>query len=358
MPSNNRIILASAGSGKTTSLIDDACDSPNARSAIIAYTTNNTSEVRAGAYRRMGFIPPHLALSTWYAFLLRHFVRPYQKSLCKHHVSHICFVEGRSAIFTRGADVEKHYFASPGRIYGDKVSKFACEVIRRTDGLPIRRFERIYDRLYIDESQDLAAHDLDLIERLLESRTAVTLVGDHRQATFSTNSAAKNRAYARQNIIDKFKEWERAGLCTLEFHYHSNRCAQAICDFADTLYPGLPRTTSLNKTVTEHDGVFAIPKSRFPKYIEAFRPQILRYSRAQRDIPGTPINFGSSKGMTFDRTLIFPHKPLEKFLMTGNIKDAGAEIAKAYVAITRARQSTAFVIRDGATPASVPIFEP
>ena len=54
--------------------------------------------------------------------------------------------------------------------------------------------------------------------------------------------------------------------------------------------------------------------------------------------------------MTFDRTLIFPHAPLMNFLRTGNVKDAGKEIAKIYVAITRARQSVAFVVdNDGLT---------
>ncbi|MGA8150422.1 MAG: AAA family ATPase [Terriglobales bacterium] len=357
MPSNNRIILASAGSGKTTTIIDDACGSPDARAAIITYTRNNTSEVRIRTYERVGFIPPNLTVSTWYAFLLRHFIRPYQRCLYIRRVSQLCFVQGQSAHGTRATDISRHYFGGPGRIYSDKVSKFACEVICRTGGLPVKRFEQIFDRLYIDESQDLAACDLDLIERLLKSGTGVTLVGDHRQATFSTHNARKNKKFARAGIIHKFKEWEKAGLCSIEYQYKSRRCTQAICDFADKLYPGLPKTESLNETITGHDGVFAIPKSRVAGYIDTFHPQPLRYDRRSKDIPGLAINFGESKGMTFDRTIIFPHKPLEKFLMTGDLKDAGAAIAKIYVAVTRARQSTAFVIEDGATPASVPIFE-
>jgi DNA helicase-2/ATP-dependent DNA helicase PcrA len=270
----------------------------------------------------------------------------------------MCFVEGQSALRTSATDIERHYFGGPGRIYSDKVSKFACEVIRKTGGLPVQRFEEIYDRLYIDECQDLAGYDLDLIERLLKCRTAITLVGDHRQASFSTHNASKNKKFARESIIHKFEEWRNAGLCKIEYHYKSKRCAQAICDFADTLYPGLPKTESLNQMMTIHDGVFAVRRSRVPSYIDVFHPQPLRYDRRSKNIPGAPINFGSSKGMTFDRTLIYPHQKLERYLMTGNLEDAGAAIAKIYVAVTRARQSTAFVIPDGATPASIPVFEP
>jgi DNA helicase II / ATP-dependent DNA helicase PcrA len=270
----------------------------------------------------------------------------------------MCFVEGQSAPYSKAADIDRHYFSGPGRIYSDKVSRFACEVIRRTDGWSVERFEEIYDRLYIDESQDLAGCDLDLIERLLESRTNVILVGDHRQASFATHNAKKNKKFSRMNVISKFEEWEKAGLCKIEYQYKSKRCTQAICDFADQLYPHLPKTESLNKVMTGHDGIFAVPKSKVPRYIEVFGPQPLRYDRRAKDIPGAPINFGSSKGMTFDRTLIYPHEKLKKFLMTGNLEDAGAAIAKIYVAVTRAKQSAAFVMPDGSTPASIPVYEP
>ena len=58
------------------------------------------------------------------------------------------------------------------------------------------------------------------------------------------------------------------------------------------------------------------------------------------------LNFGEAKGMTFERTVIYPHNKLMKFLRTGNLEDAGAAIAKIYVGVTRARQSVAFVVPD------------
>jgi DNA helicase-2/ATP-dependent DNA helicase PcrA len=256
---------------------------------------------------------------------LKHLIRPYQNCLYSSRVARICFVQGSSAKWSKATDIERHYFGRPGRIYVDKVSKFACEVIRRTRGLPLQRLEEIFDEIYIDEIQDLAAYDLELLELLLNSGIRVTLVGDHRQATFSTNKASKNKKYARSRIIDKFEEWKRVGLCELQYQYHSHRCAQAICDYADKLHPGLPKTISFNKNITGHDGVFCIRRSQVSKYIASFHPQVLRYNRKQKELPGNPINFGNAKGMTFARTLIFPHKALEQYLMTDNIQDAGKE---------------------------------
>jgi DNA helicase-2/ATP-dependent DNA helicase PcrA len=356
MQSNNRIILASAGSGKTTAIIEDAHAS-GSRCALVTYTIDNTTEIVEKTYVIKGFIPPNLTVSSWYTFLLRHFVRPYQNSLysaCR--ISEMAFVNQISAKGISAGDIGRYYFSRPGRIYSDKVSDFACKVIEKTGGLPIRRVKQIFDRLYVDESQDLAGYDLDLVELLMRSGVTVVLVGDPRQAVYSTHSARRNKQYGGPNIVRKFEEWRRSGLCTLENQNHSNRCTQAICDFADMLFPNLPKTVSLNRTVTGHDGVFAVERGQVSTYMQAFQPQTLRYSRASKDVPGHPINFRKAKGRTFERCLIFPHKMLEKFVLTGNLADAGKSLSSIYVACTRARQSTAFVIPDGKRPAAIPLF--
>lgn len=355
MLSGNRIIVASAGSGKTTTIIDLACAAIGSRVALVTYTTNNTSSIETLIYRRTSHVPANVTISTWYSFLLRHMVRPYQRSLYPKSVKRLYFHNGISAPYSKQENIAGHYFGEAGCIYVDKVSKFACQLIDKTKGKPIHRLEDIFEHLYIDEVQDLAGWDLELIEILMKSRIGVTLVGDHRQATFSTNSAHKNKAYAGAKIIKKFEEWKKAKLCDLEFHIISHRCVQPICDFADRLHPEMPKTTSLNSVVTGHDGIFAVPERDIGAYMKAFDPQTLRYDRKTKNVPGTPMNYGASKGLTFERTLIFPNGPLSKFLLTGDPKDAGS-ISKIYVAITRARQSAAIVIKNDSKSPLIPIF--
>ncbi|MED5549260.1 MAG: UvrD-helicase domain-containing protein [Pseudomonadota bacterium] len=346
MRSPDTIILASAGSGKTTHIVDTACADNSGCAALVTYTINGKGEFSKKAYEQFGAIPKHVILNTWYTFLLRNFVRPYQNHLYAPRVAGINFKRGQSARYVKATDVERFYFSSPGRVYLDKVSQFACAVIEKTNGLPIKRFEAIYDRLFIDEAQDLSGYDLNLLEHLLRSNVKITLVGDHRQATYTTNDNSKNKRYARAGIVEKFKEWEKDNLCTITYQTHSHRCIQAICDFADQFHPEFPKTESRNRTTTEHDGVFLVEESRVPAYMATFNPQTLRYNRAQTGILGNPLNFGASKGMTFDRTLIYPHGPLKKFLKTGKLHDAGKEIPKIYIAVTRAKQSVAFVVPD------------
>ena len=70
------------------------------------------------------------------------------------------------------------------------------------------------------------------------------------------------------------------------------------------------------------------------------------------------MNYGAVKGMTFSRTLIYPHGPLKAYLKTGDLKSAGKEIAKLYVAVTRARQSVAFVVPDNLNKLILPLYDP
>lgn len=357
MPSRNRIIIASAGSGKTTTIVDSAGAAASGRSALVTYTTNNNAAIERMLYEKSGYIPTGITVSTWFSFLLRQLVRPYQCAMHPQHIEKMHFENGISARYSKQHDIQRHYFSRSGSIYSDKVSKFACQVIEKTSEKPIKRLEEVFSRLYVDEAQDLAGWDLDLIEHLLKSSICVTLVGDHRQATFSTNSALKNKAYAGAKIIRKFEEWGRMKLCEIEYHCISHRCVQPICDLADKLYPTMPKTTSLNKDVTAHDGVFAILQKDVSSYLTMYRPQTLRYSRATMEVPGDPINYGASKGLTFDRTLIFPNKRVRKFLVTGVPEDAG-DVAKVYVAITRARQSAAFVVENKADSPFMPVWIP
>lgn len=359
MRSGNKIILASAGSGKTTSIVGSAGKDETGRSALITYTNKNSEELREKAKESFGFVPVGMTVSTWYRFLLRHFIRPYQRSLYQPRVDTLVRVDGRSAKFIGEANIERHYFLGSGEMYMDKASKFACAVIVKTEGAPIDRFAQIFDHLYIDEVQDLAGWDLELVEFLLKSKVSVTLVGDIRQATYRTNPAAKNSQYAGIGIIRKFDEWCKAERTVIEHQSHSYRCVQEICDFADQFFPDFPKTESRNSYKTCHDGVFAVRKSDVGTYMNRFDPQPLRLKRTNAVLPGNPLNYGESKGKGFQRTLIFPHGNLLKVLETGDVAQLGSSNetrAKVYVGITRAHQSVGFVIPDRFVPAKIPIF--
>jgi len=356
--SDDRVVLAAAGSGKTTTAVKLACENAEKRTALITYTLNGRSELEARAYREFGAVPSHVTISTWYSFVLTHFIRPYQNHLHERRVDTINFERAPTSRrrFRKG-QVEGYYFSSPKRIWSDRATDFACNVVDKTGGLPIGRLQGIFDRIIVDEAQDLAGWDLELIEHLLQSDVEVALIGDHRQATFSTNDNPKNRQFAGEKIIEKFAGWERGGLVMIEHQSHSHRCVQGICDFADQFFPDCEPTTSYNEEVTGHDGVCLVRQGDVERYFEAFAPQTLQWSKAGEGRVGNLLNFGDSKGMTFERVLIYPHAKFQRFLKTGHMELEGQSKTKTYVAVTRARQSVAIVVPDNFVPKVGAIFE-
>jgi DNA helicase-2/ATP-dependent DNA helicase PcrA len=315
--SDNRVVLAAAGSGKTTTAARLACNDKEKRTALITYTLNGRRELETSVYRQFGAIPPQVTIATWYSFILAHFIRPYQNHLYDRRVETINF---NSIPMHRQripkAKVANYFFSSPNRIWSDRATDFACKLVDVTGGLPINRIQCVFDRIIVDECQDLAGWDLDLVERLLNSSVEVALIGDHRQATFSTNTNSKNKQYAGEKIISKFSEWQKRGLVCIEHQAQSHRCIQEICDFADQLFTDCEPTKSHNEVESGHDGVFMVRERDVSDYFNRFAPQVLRWSKGTTTI-GEPLNFGDSKGMTFDRVLIYPHTKLKNFLRSG-----------------------------------------
>ncbi|MCH8823245.1 MAG: UvrD-helicase domain-containing protein [Planctomycetes bacterium] len=221
----------------------------------------------------------------------------------------------------------------------------------------LNRLAGIYDEIYVDEFQDMAGWDFDFIRILLQSRIRVLLVGDPRQYTYRTNDAKKNSQYCGIGILKLASEWASENLCQLENHARSYRCNQKICDYADTLWPDLEPTLSLNYNTTSHDGIFVVASTELHEYIKTFSPAILRYDRRTPAYGFSASNFGVVKGITFGRVLILSHGKIKNYLKSGNVEDVAKSIEKFYVAVTRARFSVAFLY-DGVHGAAYTKWEP
>jgi DNA helicase II / ATP-dependent DNA helicase PcrA len=354
----NKVIIASAGSGKTTFLVEQALSQPSRRIAILTYTNNNIKEIKEKFREMNGGIPKGVDVFTWFAFQLHECARPYQRSVyTKRRVKTVNFPKGRSPTYVPYSDTEQYYFRNGDEIYSDKLSRFVKDCEIKSEGLVTRRLAEIYDYVYIDEFQDLAGYDLDLLEVFLRTAIRMIIVGDPRQCTYTTNNSSKNHQYRGMGILDLVHKWEAGNLCQMETHARSYRCNQKICDFADKLWPGMDRTVSHNRSATEHDGIFVVSKSNLDEYVKTFAPVVLRYDR-RTETHGYPAsNFGNAKGLGFPRVLIIPHGPIRKYLVRGDVNDVEGSLEKFYVAVTRAQHSVAF-LHDGECAAGCEEWQP
>ena len=342
----NKVVIASAGSRKTTMLVEKAIELAPKKVLITTYTNENLDQIKKYFVEKCGCLPGHVTLLSWFGFLLQDGVKPYQISIIESSRVKSIFFEylPYMARFTPRTNPVSYYLTTGGDIYRDRCSEFVCHCDNVSGGLVIKRLAKIYDHVFIDELQDLAGYDLDFLEKLFSSIIAVTAVGDPRQGTFVTNNSSKNKKFKKSGIIDWVNKHIKTGLIEVEEKNECFRCNQTICDFADSLFPKLPKTTSKNTTVTGHDGIFMIGKNDIFAYTEQHKPVVLRWDK-RTDTLGLPaMNFGISKGRTFDRVLIFPTKPMMEFLVSRDLDKAG-DLSKLYVAVTRARYSVAFVTK-------------
>ncbi|MEW5685061.1 MAG: UvrD-helicase domain-containing protein [Pseudomonadota bacterium] len=339
------VVIASAGSGKTTHLVSEAAARPEARILITTFTNENTEHIRNCLVERFGYIPANIAVMTWFSFLFGDGVRPYQNLVSGVGVSSsIALTDVPPALRrVRRDDVDRYFFTVAGDVYRDRVSDFVCFADDRSRGRVVHRLETIYTHIFIDELQDFAGYDLTFLEKLFRSRIAVLAVGDPRQATYATNRGAKNKGVARAKIVDWIEGLVRAGVVRAEERKETWRSNQMICDFADALYPHLPGAQSKNEEQTGHDGVFQVPWAEAKEYYARYRPTVLRWNRVANTMGLPAMNIGVAKGRTFDRVLIFPTNPMKEYLKTRDVAVAG-DLSKFYVAVTRARFSVTFVV--------------
>jgi len=337
----NRVIVACAGSGKTTVLINEAEKLIGKKILITTYTNENLGQIRDFFVERNGWVPEHVTIQTWFSLLLHDGVRPYQNQMTlKPRVNSICFPQTKKKFGHKKSD----YITASNDIYRDKTSEFVYECNKKTSGAVLARLGKMYDYIFIDEMQDLAGYDWELLNNLFDSGIAILAVGDPRQSTYLTNNAAKNKQYRKDRT---YVEWlrskdivQKVSISELVDCY---RCNQKICDFADALFSGMPKSTSKNLVSTGHDGIFQVKRDSVVDYYTKYDPVILRWNKNEDTLGLPAINIGVSKGRTYDRVLIFPTKPMTKYLETKDVSKAG-DRHKLYVAVTRARHSVAFVV--------------
>ncbi|MBW7991682.1 MAG: AAA family ATPase [Planctomycetes bacterium] len=335
----NKAIIACAGSGKTTYIVEEALKLKDQKILVTTYTNENLDQIKAFFIEKAGCIPPNITVQSWFSFLLQEGVRPYQNQMEYQQRVRTIFFQIKKSRYHK----KDNYFTSANDIYSNKVSEFVYECDRKTEGRIIKRLEKIYSYIVIDELQDFAGYDLNLLEIFFNSKINIVAVGDPRQATFSTNTSQKYKQYRRSNIFLWLKEKEQNNEIEIEENNESHRCNRDICDFASNIFPDFPKMFSKNSKLTGHDGIFCIHIDGVDNYIENYNPIILKYSKTTNTFGFHGINIGLAKGRTYKRVLIFPTKPMLEYLKTKDTSKAGDK-SKLYVAVTRAKYSVAFVV--------------
>lgn len=341
----NKLIIAAAGSGKTTYLVDEALKIKDKKVLITTFTIENEREINKKFIEKNGWVPANIRVQTWFSFLIQHGVKPYQSLIYEGDIQGLCLVNQKSGRYCKRKDA-KYYINSRNQIYSDKISDFSCYVDELSGGKVFKRLADVFSYIFIDEIQDLAGYDLEFVRQLLSSSACVIMVGDPRQTTYLTHNSPKYKKYARGNIENFIEEECKSASIvidkeSLNVSYRNNK---EICFVANKLYPDMRACEHKNYQRTGHDGVFFVLQNDVEKYLQTYTPMQLRRSKDQKVHASYPVkNFGEAKGLSFDRVLIYPTKDMLKWFLNQKVELKIETKSKLYVALTRARYSVGIV---------------
>ncbi len=344
--SSNQLTLAVAGSGKTTQIVDEcaASDDPSGI-LVLTYTLTNQAIV-ADRLRQTAGKHGTVRVQGWFSFLISEIARPFVP---------VIFPEARVLGFDFksepqiyvSADDQNRYFTRGGQVRRVHLAQLCFKILQAFGDQVIDRLSRIYHHIYIDEAQDLSGYDLEILEVLFASPIEMRLVGDVRQAIIATNEReAKNKKYRYMGIWTWFQEQTRTGRLQITQRNMTRRYPPDIAELADSLFDsshGFHATISKNHAELDHSGVWLVKESDVPTYVRRFSPLFLKHPNSAKGEPYEFIHFRLSKGMESDHVLIWPTGNIKKLLKKGTPLDDGPA-THLYVAVTRARQSVAFVL--------------
>ena len=352
---NNKLLLAGAGTGKTTYLIELAFATKE-RILIMTYTIKCKKEIENKIIKKKGYIPKNIVIQTWFSFLLEHGILPYKKDLnINYSIKGINFVDYKSGLirinngkpyYYGEKNFKKYYFDNNNRIYTDKISKLVIRINEANKGLVFDRISKIFSKIFIDEVQDLAGYDLEIIKKIAESTTKLVIVGDPRQSIYSTHKTTKNDKY-NSGKIDKFIR-EECKKNSFEIDIDSlnkcRRCHKDIVKFLNDFYPEYRSLEFSEIPENDFQGIYVVRNEDLDMYLHRFNPIQLRYNKNTHvNNEYQCINYKNSKGCTFNRTIIYPTEDFKNYLKTKKtITSIGTKNA-IYVALSRAVDSVAIV---------------
>lgn len=219
---DKRLILAVAGSGKTSYIIDQL--DLEQRHLIITYTINNLHNLRTKIIKKWRYFPQNIRLFSYYNFLYAFCYKPYlHKSISARGVN----FKPNPNQYAKNMD---RYLDSSNRLYSNRIPKFF-----ETEGILNdieNRLSKYLDQVLIDEIQDFGGHDFNFLKTLVKADTNTIFVGDFYQHTFDTSRDGNVNQKIHNDYAKYQSKLEGMGLqADLDKLSKSYRCSPSVCGF-------------------------------------------------------------------------------------------------------------------------------
>ena len=353
---NSKIILAAAGSGKTY-YIANHLDS-NKNNLVITFTRQNVSNLKNEILKSHNKIPTNTQVITFSSFIYRWLLKPFEP---------ILVVGDKTGIITSGVEIIKeppaqridgkpnykyfkksdhrHYIFN-NKYYSSRMADLITSQPKEVKKLIKERLHKYCETIYFDELQDFLGEDFKILTSLLkDSNIEVMAVGDFFQHSVSKSNFTSNKPFkkskdyiSKDDYIKLFKGDIEVDEITLS---KSRRVPSNICDFI------MNKLKIVIGSISHVEGHYALltEENKIIEVLDSSEIVKLFYSNSSKYSCEPVINWGYSKGDTYQRTCIILTKTYETFFeekfSCENLTPS--QINTLYVAMTRATHELFFI---------------
>lgn len=211
---DKKMINAVAGSGKTTYIINSL--NLDEIILILTYTQENQNNLRKKIIEKYGVLPKNISVSGYFEFIFTFCLRPLYKPLLS------------GINFDFPGCYEKQSVKN-NMVYSNRLAKLINDNYKTR---VLKRIARYFDKIFVDEVQDLTSDDFDFVLGLSSLDLSIYLLGDYNQSTFMS-SARGNKGKGLRSSFDRYEKE------VIKYNYEidkstlskSYRCGTKVCEF-------------------------------------------------------------------------------------------------------------------------------
>jgi len=246
---DKRVIFAVAGSGKTTCIVEALNE--NSKALLITFTINNYNNLKAKVIEEFGYLPQNIRIYTYFTFIYSFCYKPFFS--LQNRTKGINYSPNRN----KYASGIQRYIDIHKRLYSNRISKY-IESNNIIDAV-LRRIEKYFDYVFIDEIQDFAGNDFNFLKHLSRAETNILYVGDFYQHTYDTRRDGNANSTLHNDYESYKSKFEEMGLeVDTESLLRSHRCSPTVCEFITNnigidIYSHNEATTEVHHLTVENE---------------------------------------------------------------------------------------------------------
>lgn len=329
---DKELVLATAGSGKTTEIINKL--NKENKILLITYTDANYDILKNKVIEKFKEIPNNIKIYTYFSFLYSVCFAPLKRNW---DIRGLDFRDINNK-YLKKENIEYYLNKRNRKMYHRRLASFCNKQL--IDEIK-NRLEKYFDIIYVDEVQDFAGHDFNFLLNILDTNVKFFMVGDYYQHTYDSSQDGNININLYKNYdkyINMFKQKNIA--INIDLLKKSKRCSATVCKFIKNKIGINIESDKKNETIVKeidtNEEILKIIENK--KIVKLFYNNHIKYNIENTN------NWGNSKGETYKDVCVILNDNTYKMYKKNMLNKLPQQTKnKLYVACSRTKNNLYFI---------------